>query len=432
MNMRKILLPLLLLALPLAAQEAKAPSAIDAAAALVTADGLKAHLMVIAGDEFAGRNSGYPGNDKMAEYAAAHFKKIGLAPAGEKDESGAATWFQSFEVRKKKTRNVLGMAEGTDPDLKSEIVVIGAHLDHVGQDGENNAGRMKSKGGDKEDKIWNGADDNGSGTVTVLEIARAFMQGKVRTKRSVLFMLFSGEEYGLLGSKHYVENPLHPLSKTVAMINLDMVGRNPDKALDVGGVSTSDAWIPLCEEAAKGTDPNYKTSGPVMPGSDHASFSQVKVPAIHFFTGFHADYHCQSDHPDKIAYDRMAKIGAFGLRLLALTADRTPRMEFSGPKTLGVETETLDDDELADLKLADDEGALKMVKVNPDSAAGRSGMKEGDILLEFNGKKLGRDNPLGTLRAELRKVKNGVDVPIVVLRDGKKATLTAVWGKKSF
>ena len=430
--MRKILLSFLLLALPLAAQESKAPSALDAAAALVTADGLKGHLMVIAGDEYAGRNSGYPGNDKTAEYVAAHFKKIGLKPAGEKEESGAATWFQSFKVQGKITRNVLGMAEGTDPELKSEIVVIGAHHDHVGQQGESDAGRMKNSKADREDKIWNGADDNGSGTVTVLEIARAFMQGKVRTKRSILFMTFSGEEYGLIGSDHYVNNPLFPLAKTVAMINLDMVGRNGEKPLDVGGVSTSEAWVGLCEEAAKGTDLNYKTSPAVMPGSDHFSFSKMKIPAVHFFTGFHADYHCQSDHPEKIDYDRMAKIGRFGVRLLALTADRVPRIEYSGPKTLGVETEALDDDEAEELSLPEGEGGLRIAKVKPETAAALAGMREGDVLVQFNGKKLDRDNPLKTLRTELKAVKNGVDVPLVVIRDGKKVTLTAVWGRKSF
>src|SRR6266850_3444875 len=251
--MIRILALSLFLALPLCAQEPAAPSALDAAGALITADGLKSHLTVIAGDAYEGRNSGYPGNDKAAEYIVAHFKKIGLKAGGEKDAAGSATWFQGFKVGDRATRNVLGIAEGTDPDLKSQFVIIGAHYDHVGQSGEKNAGRMKSAGGDAEDKIWNGADDNGSGTVTVLEIARAVMEGKVRTKRSILFMTFSGEEYGLLGSQYYVAHPLVPLSKTAAMINLDMVCRNGAKPMDVGAVSTAAEWVALCEEAAKGT-----------------------------------------------------------------------------------------------------------------------------------------------------------------------------------
>ena len=421
----------LLLALPLAAQEGAAPSPLDAAAARITPDGLKAHLAEIAGDAYEGRNSGFPGNDKAGEYIAAHFNKIGLQPAGEKGEDGKTTWFQGFKVGGRPTRNVLGMVEGSDAALKSEFIVIGAHYDHVGKTGEPSAGRMKNPGGE-DDTIWNGADDNGSGTVTVLEIARAFMDGKVKTKRSILFMTFSGEEWGLIGSKHYVDNPLIPLASIAAMINLDMVGRNGTKPMDVGGVGTAEAWIELCEAAAKGTGLEYKTSPAVMAGSDHYSFARKRIPAVHFFTGFHEDYHRQTDHAEKIDFDRMAKIGKFGLRLLAITADRTPRMEYTGSssRVFGVEAENLDEDAAADLKLPEGEGGLKIMKVSADSAAAGAGVKEGDVIVSFNGKTFDLDDPLSTLRKELKAVKDGVEVPVVVLRDGKRVELKAVWGKK--
>ena len=406
---------------------------LDDAAALITAKDLSAHLAVLASDDYEGRNSGYPGNDKTAEYIAAHFKKIGLLPAGEKDPSGAATWFQEFKVGGRATRNVLGRVEGSDPELKSEFVVIGAHHDHVGKRGQSNMGQMKSKRADPDDVIWNGADDNGSGTVTVLEIARAFMEGKLRTKRSIVFMTFSGEEWGLVGSKFFVDNPLVPLEKFAAMINLDMVGRNGSKPMDVGGVSTAAEWTDLCAESAKGTELAYKTSPGVMAGSDHYQFARKRIPAVHFFTGFHEDYHCQTDHADKIDYDRMVKIGKFGLRLLALTADRIPRMAYtgsSGVRTLGVQTEDLDEEGAAELALPADQGGVRVTKVSEESAAERAGVKEGDVLVEFNGKTLSLDMPLSTLRKELKAVKDGVDVPLVVLRDGKRVELTATWGKK--
>jgi hypothetical protein len=426
---------LLLLALPVSAQDPAAASPLDTAGARITADSLKAHLTVIAADAFEGRNSGFPGNDKTAEYVAAHFKKIGLRPAGEKDALGDVSWFQSFKVGERATRNVLGMAEGSDPELKSEIVVIGAHHDHVGKDGEPSAGRMKNSRGDPEDKIWNGADDNGSGTVTVLEIARAFMEGKIRTKRSVLFMTFSGEEWGLIGSKYYVDHPLHPLSKIAAMINLDMVGRNGTKPMDVGGVGTAADWVALCEEAAKGTGLAYTTSAGVMPGSDHYSFARRKIPAVHFFTGFHGDYHCQTDHADKIEYERMAKIGRFGLRLLALTADRVPRLAYTGPagpRLLGIEAEEITEEEAGTLSLPEGEGGLRIEKVSPESAAARAGVKEGDILVAFNGKNLPLEDPLVMLRKELKTVKDGIKVPISVIREGKRVDLHALWGKASY
>lgn len=426
---------LLFLALPLSAQDSAPGSPLDAAGARITAESLKGHLTVIASDDYEGRNSGLPGNIKAGDYIAAHFKKIGLRPAGEKEASGEASWFQSFKVGDRTTRNVLGMAEGSDPELKSEFVVIGAHYDHVGQDGEPSAGRMKNPRGDPDDKIWNGADDNGSGTVTVLEIARAFMEGKIRTKRSVLFMTFSGEEWGLIGSKHYVDHPLHPLPKIAAMINLDMVGRNGTKPMDVGGVGTAKDWIALCEEAAKGTGLAYTTSPGVTPGSDHYSFARRKIPAVHFFTGFHGDYHCQTDHADKIEYERMAKIGRFGLRLLALTADRAPRMAYTGPagpRLLGIEAEEITEEEAGKLSLADGEGGLRIEKVSADSAAAVAGVKEGDILVAFNGKNLPLEDPLVMLRKELKAVKDGVKVPLSVIREGKRVELHALWGKASY
>lgn len=428
--MIRILALALALAIPQAAQER---SPLDAAAAKIAAEGLKAHLTVIAGDAYEGRCSGYPGNDKTAEYIAAHFKKIGLQPGGEKDADGKETWFQAFKVQGRTTRNVLGRVEGTDPELKSEWIVLGAHHDHVGTKGQANAGRSTNRGGDPDDAIWNGADDNGSGTVTVLEIARAFMEGKVRTKRSVLFMTFSGEEFGLVGSKYFVDHPVVPLAKIAAMINLDMVGRNGAKPLDVGGVSTAAEWTGLCAEAEKGTDVNFKTSPGVMPGSDHFSFASKRIPAVHFFTGFHGDYHCQTDHPDKIDYDRMAKIGRFGVRLLALAADRTPRMAFTGGagaggRTFGVQQEELTGEEAKDLGLAAGEGGMRVTSVNAGSVAERAGVKEGDVLLEFNGKKFPLEEPRERFREEMRMVKDGVKVPLVVLRGGRRVPLEAVWG----
>jgi len=423
-----------LVALPLFAQDAPA-APLDRAARLITVEGLKKHLGVLASDEYEGRCAGFPGNDMAAEYIAKHFQKIGLTPVGDKGEDGKATYFQAFKVRGRATRNCVGFVEGTDPALKEEIVVIGAHHDHVGKEGQPSAGRMKNKNADPDDKIWNGADDNGSGTVTVLEIARGFMEGKLRAKRSILFMTFSGEEWGLLGSAHYVENPIYPLARTAAMINLDMVGRNPTKPMDVGGVSTAKEWVELAAKAAEGTGLAHKTSGFVMPGSDHYSFARKKVPAVHFFTGFHEDYHCQSDHAERIDFANMEKIGRFGLRLLVLVADLDRRMEFSTPKPprrLGIETEELARERATELGLPAEEGGIAITDVREDSVAFNAGMREGDVLVEFQGKKFPAKDPVGALRAQIETVKDDVDVPLVVIRDGKRVSLAARWAGKSF
>ncbi len=427
MKFARILAALPLLVALARAQDPERPPVVD-----VTAANLERHLKYLAGDDLEGRNSGYKGNDAATDYIAEHFRKIGLKPVGDKDEKGEPTYWQSFKVLARKTRNCVGYAEGTDEKLKTELVVIGAHHDHVGKAGQADAGRMKNSKADPEDKIWNGADDNGSGTVTVLEIARAFMEGRVSTKRSILFMTFSGEEYGLLGSEHYCKKPIFPLKSTVAMINLDMVGRNPDKRLDVGGISTSEDWQKLIDAAAEGTGVKYGTSREVTPGSDHYSFYQVRVPAIHFFTGFHGDYHCQSDHPDKISYANMEKIGRFGMRLLRSVADEPQRIKPSfkaASKKLGIGTSDLTEDDYDALKLGDGEGGLQITSVADESPARAGGLQKGDVIVEFDGQKLPRKGTLEKLRELIGKSVDGVDVPIVVLREGGRAELKVRWEK---
>jgi len=431
MSTRSVKILLLLAGLCAAQETPKAP--IDAAAESIKAAALEKHLKHLASDDLEGRNTGYPGNDKASEYIAEHFRKIGLAPVGDKDDGGKPTYWQHFKVGKRTTRNCVGWVEGTDEKLKAELVVIGAHHDHVGKSGQSDAGRMRSATEDPDDKIWNGADDNGSGTVTVLEIARAFMEGKVRTKRSVLFMTFSGEEYGLLGSIHYCEHPIFPLAGTVAMINLDMVGRNPEKRMEVGGVGTSADWEGLLKAAAEGTGVRYLTTREVSQGSDHFSFAQKRVPAVHFFTGFHGDYHCQSDHPDRIAYANMEKIGRFGVRLLAGIAEapERPKPSFKAqPKKLGIMGEDLRAREAEEAGLGEEEGGIRLTTISAGSPAEAAGFRAGDLLVEFDGKRLPRDGAMTELRELIAGAKAGVDIPVVVLRDGKRTKLKVRWEEK--
>jgi hypothetical protein len=197
-------------------------------------------------------------------------------------------------VRERKTlRNVLARLDGADPKLKDEFLVIGGHYDHLGR-----SGGMK-----KEDKgkIHYGADDNASGTAAVLELARVFAQQKDKLKRSVVFMAFSGEEIGLFGSRHWVNNPTVPLKSVAAMINLDMVGRHKDKTLHVIGAGTSPQFKPMLEAFTKDRGLNLKAGGgPTFGGSDHMSFESKDIPVLFFHTGLHADYHRPSDTADKV------------------------------------------------------------------------------------------------------------------------------------
>jgi len=216
----------------------------------------------------------------------------------------------SKDVKTLEGSNVIGFIEGTDPVLKNEYVIITAHYDHLGASG---------------DVIYNGADDNASGTAGVIEIAQAFAKAKaagVGPKRSVVCMLVSGEEKGLLGSKFYVEFPIFPLQNTVANINIDMIGRvdnrhanNPDYIYVIGSNRLSTELHEINEFAnAMHTQMNldYKYNDPKDPNrfyerSDHYNFAERGIPAIFYFNGTHADYHKPTDTADKIDHRAAAK-----------------------------------------------------------------------------------------------------------------------------
>lgn len=219
---------------------------------------------------------------------------------------------QKKSVRELKGENVLGYLEGTDPELKSEVLVISAHYDHIGRRG---------------DAIFNGADDNGSGTSTVLEVAEAFVTAKKQglgPRRSVLFLLVSGEEKGLLGSEYYASHPIFPLESTIADINVDMVGRVDEKHADnpeyiyVIGSDRLSTELHDINEAANleytQLELDYTYNAEDDPNryyyrSDHYNFAEKGIPSIFYFNGTHADYHQDTDTIEKINFEKMAKIG---------------------------------------------------------------------------------------------------------------------------
>lgn len=428
------------------AAEAKAPPASpgsEKAKAVVTADLMKKHAAFLASDELEGRCAGYPGANKAADYIADAFKKAGLKPAG--DQGG---WFQKFRLMGKDAQNVIGVIEGSDPELKGEVVVLGAHYDHVGTAEQRDFGRM---GGSGEDKIWNGADDNGSGTTCVISLAQAFGQSGLTARRTVMFICFSGEEAGLVGSRYYTNHPYVPLDKHAFMLNLDMVGRNPTKPMEIHGVGSGEGGVirKAAERAvaASGLKAKLNDTVTLMGGdSDHSSFADKRVPYAFFFSGFHADYHRPGDHPEKLAYDNMVKVATTSMDILLDLANLDEKPKFSGrskpgfaipdlepavpPRRMGVTVQELDDNDCDGLKLPGDQGGLRVDAVQAGSAAEAAGVKVGDVVLSLSGTTL----PRGGTRDELRKVltekvKPGKDVDLVVLRKGEKVTLKAKWSE---
>lgn len=229
------------------------------------------------------------------------------------------------ETALRPTRNVVGLIEGTDPKLKNELVIIGAHYDHVGYKKQHDEG---------EDYIFNGADDNASGTCAVLAIAKAFSASKKKPQRSVLLMTFAGEEKGLFGSRAYVEQPLWALDNTVAMLNLDMVGRNAPDSVSVGGVTRSPDLIKINEEENQSV--GFKLDYSVEQfhnRSDQYNFARKKVPFLFYFTGEHPDYHQVSDNPEKINENKIARIATLAFRVAWRVANSDARYQLVEPKS---------------------------------------------------------------------------------------------------
>ncbi len=228
------------------------------------------------------------------------------------------------EIAVQPTRNVVGLIEGSDAKLKKEFVVVGGHYDHVGYIKQHKEG---------EDYIYNGADDNASGTSAVLAIAKAFGAAKKKPKRSVLLMAFAGEEKGLFGSRAYVEQPLLPLENTVAMVNLDMVGRNAPDSVSVGGTTHSPDLIKINEEENRevGMTLDYSIER-YHNRSDQYNFARKKIPFLFYFTGEHPDYHRVGDNPDKINAHKIAKIATLAFRVAWRAADTDQRFRYVEPQ----------------------------------------------------------------------------------------------------
>jgi Zn-dependent M28 family amino/carboxypeptidase len=223
-------------------------------------------------------------------------------------------------------RNIVGVLPGSDAAKASEAIVVGAHYDHVG------VGGLLSVSPDRTGEIHNGADDNASGTAAIIEMARAARQDRTRFPRTLVFIAFAGEERGLLGSAVYAMEPTVPIARTIAMLNLDMVGR-ANGGVDISGLETSpsiEADLRAAQQAA-GVKLTVRRQGPGAGRSDDSSFINRGVPAINFFTGFHADYHRPGDDWEKVDADGTARIAALALELAARLAARPERPEFVRP-----------------------------------------------------------------------------------------------------
>lgn len=323
--------------------------------------------------------------------------------------------------KKEKTANVMAMLEGNDPLLKDEYLVIGGHYDHLGFGGPGSGSRMPDT-----NAVHNGADDNASGTAMVMELAQHFAFGNEKTGRSMIFVTFTGEEMGLIGSKYFVNHPPVELKKVKAMFNFDMVGRfdKEKNSISVSGTGTSlesDSLLRLQETGLPFTVVHSPDGyGP----SDHASFYSNNIPVFFFTTGVHTDYHTPFDDTDKLDFEAEKKIGDYAADII-LAVDKLPNaltFKESGKKesagrggrkfkvTLGI---------LPDFAGTEKKG-LRIDGVTKDGPADKGGLKKGDIITGINGMPVGN---IYEYMSRLQKLKHGITISVEIIRDEKTQVL---------
>jgi aminopeptidase YwaD len=358
------------------------------------------------------------------------FKKIqnGINDKQKPNSFALGKWFVKANINveqvKARTGNVIGYIEGNDPILKNEVIIIGAHYDHLGWGGENSLYEGKDK------KIHYGADDNASGTTGVLEIAQKLSANKDLLKRSVLLICFTGEEEGLIGSSYFTNSSIFSKLNVVTMINMDMIGRIENDKLIINGTGTSSNWVKELDEVNK----KYSFTMSYIPDgygpSDQSSFYSKNIPVLFFFTGLHPDYHRPSDTYDKINSEGEEKVlkYVYDMTIDISNSDKKPeftkvsesneKKQETGP--LKVYVGTIPD-------FSSNEEGYKISGVKEGSPADKAGMLAGDLMIKFGNKEI---KNIYDYTAALGEHKPGDEVEVVVKRKDETLTVKVVLGKK--
>ncbi|HYT48867.1 MAG TPA: M20/M25/M40 family metallo-hydrolase [Pyrinomonadaceae bacterium] len=347
--------------------------------------------------------------------------------------------------------NVVGILPGSDPRLKDEAIVLGAHYDHLGRGGEGSLAP-------REGEIHHGADDNASGVAGLIELARMLSTQNQKPRRTIVFIAFSGEEEGLIGSSYYVNHPVVPLQNTVAMINMDMIGRLKERKLIVGGIGTAQEWRSMvdADNSVQGMTVSLNAprreavatgKGPIVLGangqpvvtmdptkqffltlnedgygpSDHSSFYAKQIPVLFLWTGNHDDYHKPSDTADKINYEGEARIVSFVERIVWDIDKSDKRLAYTVAKsdsqgrTMGfrVYLGTIPN-------YADSNDGLKLDGVRDDSPASKAGLKADDKIVKMAGRDV---KNVYDYTYALGEMKAGQEYEVEIVRGSERLTL---------
>jgi hypothetical protein len=390
-----------------------------------------ADLRYLADDAREGRGIGTRGLEEAGQYLAAAFHTIGLRPGGD-----SGTYFQRFTISPdapaafhtsvggKSTHNVIAILTGGA--RRGEVVIVGAHYDHLGLGGFGALDDPDSTG-----QVHNGADDNASGTTALLEVARR-LKGQ-RLDRTVVFIAFSGEELGDLGSAYFVAHPTVPIDSVTVMLNMDMVGRLRNAKLIVSGAATATQFPALLDSLNQnGATPRFdlRASGDGWGPSDHASFYGAHRPVLHFFTDLHSDYHRSTDDWGKINIIGLEQVADYVAAVATALANRTQPLTFvaapppqasTGGSGYGAYLGTIPD-------MSESPGGVRITGTRSGSPAEHAGLTAGDVITAIGAKTIGN---LYDMTDALRSHQPGDTVAIVVRRDSTLLHLTAVLGKRS-
>lgn len=379
---------------------------------------IQVDLIYLASNYLEGRETGKKGEKLAAEYITSRFTAIGLSPKGDDNDSYAQAFAFDFSPNPHTTdgetrygKNVIGYLDNNAPTT----VVIGAHYDHLGR------GAFGSRYLDGP-IIHNGADDNASGVAALLYLAEQLKMSDLN-KYNYLFIAFSGEEMGLYGSKYFVKNPTIDLDKVNFMLNMDMIGRLDDeKSLVINGAGTSPVWKTIFPRISS-SDLNISTTDSGVGASDHTSFYLADIPALHFFTGSHEDYHKPSDDSELINFSGIKEIADWMFELLnrlpenkiefSKTKDENSRRAASYKVSLGVMPD-----------YTSDGSGMRIDAVLDDRPAQKAGMQSGDIIIQIGDLKV---KDVYDYMEALNKHEKGDKTIVKVKRDDKTLEMTVVF-----
>lgn len=405
------------------------------------ADQMRTDITYLASDLLDGRGTGTAGNDTAALFIARRYNALRLSSIAQSERAacakggrqGKADCFvlpftatvpvRNAAPRSLKTQNVAAIVPGQGP-LAGEYVIVGAHFDHLGRDS------VGARDPEKGRVIRNGADDNASGTVVTMELARRL--ARTPTQRSVIIVNFTGEELGLLGSDWFANHLPVARERVQGMLNLDMVGRMKNDKLIVYGVSTATEMKGIVDSANVAPRLALSAVGDGEGPSDHAAFYRKDLPVLHMFTDVHDDYHTAADDADKINIEGLVRVADFAERVVRAIADRPERLTFQRVQVAGANRPSARAGSgvylgsIPDMGAADVKG-MQLSGVRAGSPAEQGGLRGGDIIIKFGSRTI---TNIYDYTDALGANKPGDVVDVIVLRAGSEVALKITLGKR--